>query len=271
VLPEGVEPELANKTREELLQEIASRNKATTEAQNRVDPIGALNQNFERFLTGTQPKPEVVEGWRNARSTVPSAPQNPADVAAWKRTMADKFLDDPVGAQQELMNQSLLPILSQVAENQALQSREMAMLSPETKDIFQRYSAEVEREVQGVSIQEKLQNPRVYQAAVERVKVRHMTELVGEQSKAMVDQLLADRLKELGLDPSILEKGGKAAQRPAAPSLAAPGGQRPPASVADRVSIRVTPVQKKMIEQKAAAYGVTPEAMAARMRERGEI
>lgn len=269
-LPEGIEPELAGKSREELLAEISSRTKAAQEAQTRVDPIGTLNQNFERFLGVNQPKQEVVEGWRTSRAPTQQIPQTVAEQEAWKRKMADKFLDDPVAAQQELMGQSLLPILSQVAENQAMQSREMAMLNPDTKDIFSRYSAEVEREVQGFTVQEKLQNPRVYQNAIERVKARHMSELVAEQSKANVDALLAERLKELGIDPSILGKGSTAPQRPAAPSLASPGGQRPP-NLSPRTTIRVNPAQMAQIKKRADALGVSPEAMVARMREKGEL
>jgi len=267
-IPEGVDPELAGKSREELLAEIGLRSRAAQEAQSKADPVGALNANFDRFLQSTQPKPVVVEGWKTVRPGV-QAPVTPADQEAYKRKMADRFLDDPVSAQQELMREQLGPLLAQFAENQAMQSRELAMLSPETKDIFSRYAGEVEQEVSLVSVQEKLQNPRVYQMAVERVKTRHMTELIGEQSKAQVDILLAERLKELGIDPAVL-KNAPGANRPAVGSLATPAGQRPPATGA-KTTIRLTPATKSAVEQFAKARGVSLETAAAHLRERGQI
>jgi len=267
-IPEGVDPELAGKSREELLKEIGMRSRAAQEAQSKADPVGALNENFNRFLQSTQPKPTVVEGWRTARPGV-QQPPSAVDQEAYKRKMADKFLDDPVAAQQELMTQQLGPLLTQFAENQAMQSRELAMLSPETKDIFARYSGEVEQEVANISVQEKLQNPRVYQMAVERIKTRHMTELIGEQSKAQVDQILQERLKELGLDPAIL-KNAPGANRPPAGSLASPVGQRPPAPVG-KTTIRLTPAAKAQVDQFARARGVSLETAAAHLRDRGLI
>jgi hypothetical protein len=269
VIPEGVPPDLASKSREELLAEIAARQRAAAQDASKVDPIGALTSQFGQFLQQSRPAEAPVEGWK-AQSVPSAVPTDPMALAEYRKKLNDKFLDDPVGAQQEVLNATLTPFLQQLAQNQALQSRELAMIHPETKDIFSRYGREVEQEVSMMPVQEKLQNPRVYQVAIERVKARHLSDLVAEQAKTQVDTLLAARLQELGLDPAILQGQKPAAAPTGQPTLANPVGNRP-VTPQSKTTIRLTPAQRVAVEREALAKGVSIEAVASRWRDLGKI
>jgi hypothetical protein len=261
-------PELAGKSVNELLAEIEKRDVAARELSTKVDPATNLANQFAQFLELQKPKVgPVAEGFRVKQ---PVQQANPEEFAKWSKTMAEKFLDDPTGATREVIGREVSPLLVTMAESLAMMSRENARLDPETKDVYAKYSAEIEADVAEIDAMTKLKNPRIYHAAVERARSRHFSELLTEQTTAQQEVIATAYLKSIGVDIATLKKGAPVASTPAASTLAAAGRSSAPTPTTKR-TINLNPQQRAAVNARALALGVTAEAAAARMRERGEI
>jgi len=265
--------DLANKTPAELAAEIARRDNEARELGARVDPTNALSAQFKEFLALQQPKAAPIpEGYKLKGS----APQqmDPVARAAHNKRLAERFLDDPAGATQEVLNAEMAPVMMQFAQNLALQSRELVRLDPDTKDIYRKYASEIEADVAEATVADKLSNPRIYHAAVERAKSRHFTELVDETTQSQQEAIAA---KYFGIDVEALRKLKDAPGAPVKPAaaasstLAGAAGNRPPVVATQRKTIAVNPQQRARIEQGARALGVTASEYATYLRERGEL
>ena len=269
----SVPPELAGKTPAELIAEIERREQEATALRQRVDPASTLAETMQAFMQSQRPaQAPIPEGFR-VKQTAPQ--MTPQDYEKWKKGLADKFLDDPTAATQEVVLREVTPLLGTLAESMASLSRDNARLSPETKDVYAKYAAEIEADVAEIEPLVKLRNPRVYQEAVERARARHFNELVSETTKAQQEAIASEYLKSLGLDiETVKASAGKAsavpASAPAASTLAKPGVQSAPAQTS-KTRISLSPQQRAAVEARAKATGMSLEATAAHMRARGLI
>jgi hypothetical protein len=266
----SVPAELAGKTQAELIAEIEKRDLQRKEAELRVDPATNLANQFAQFLETQKPKTQQIDGYK-VKSL---GPQQPVDMEKWKRSINEKFLDDPSAAAQEVIGREVSPLLLQMAESQAMLSRELVRLDPETKDVYARFAQEIEAEVSDMDAATKLRNPRIYHAAVERVRSRHFSELVSETTKAQQEAIATEYLKSLGIDMAELKARG-GASKPVAPvssTLATAGRMSAPAeSGAQKQRIVLNSQQRSAVEQFALARGVSVEAAATHLRAQGKI
>jgi len=262
---------LAGKSQAEIMAEVARLEAANRDLGAKVDPTTQLAQQFASFLDMQKPKAApIAEGYRLKQAAMPTDPQA---LERFNKRLAEKYLDDPAGATREVMNAEMAPVLMRLAENIAMQSRELVRLDPDTSDIYKKYAAEIENDVAEASAQDKLSNPRIYHSAVERARARHFNELVTETTTAQREAIATEYLKSLGLDLDVLKKqGARAAPASAASStLATPGGTRPGVPPGGKKTINVTPQQKAMLTERALALGVSVGELAASMRERGQL
>lgn len=269
-------PDLIGKTQAELLAEIQRRDVESAELKARVDPAQTLSETMKAFMQAQKPAPAAVpEGYRV--KPAPSANVDPDALARYNKQLTERFIDDPVAATREVATREMLPILTRLAENQAMQSRTLVRLDPDTKDIYAKYASEIEADVAEADALAKLNDPQIYQKAVERARARHFNELVSETTQAQQEVIAANYLKSLGLDlESVKASAGKAPSTPqparaAASTLARAGMMAPSASTATKARVVLTPAQRVKVESFARSRGVSAEAAAAHLRDKGEL
>lgn len=267
----AVPAELAGKSAAELIAEIEKRDVAARENAGKTDSAALLAGQFSAFLESQKPKAgPLQEGYRVKQPQ--QQPFNAAENEKWKKGLAEKFLDDPTAATQEVIGREVAPLLMSMAESQAMLSRELVRMDPETKDIYAKFAAEIEADVADVDAMTKLKNPRIYHVAVERARARHFSELVGESTAAQQEALAASYM---GVDVETLRKmkAQGSAGKPSAPAsstLASAGrASTPTPGVKSRISL--TPSQRSEVQAFANARGVSLEAAAAHLKSRGQI
>jgi len=263
-------PELAGKSQAELIAEIEKRDLAQREAAAKPDSSAMLANQFAAFLEAQKPKAgPVPDGYKVKQA--PQQPMDPVSMERWKKQLAEKFLDDPTAATQEVIGREVAPLLMSMAESQAMLSRELVRMDPETRDIYGKFAAEIEADVAEITPMDKLKNPKIYHAAVERARARHFTELVSESTSAQQEAIAAKYLKDtLGLDLAALKGGKVSSPQPASSTLASPGRASPgPAPAQAKQRITLTAAQRVSVQQFADSRGVSMEAAAAHMKSKG--
>lgn len=152
-------------------------------------------------------------------------PQQPQETPEQRKQRLQRlYIEDPVKASEEMNRENSMAMVQMMINGYEKLSKETIMVDPAAKATYQKYSQEVEDEVQRMPPMEKAQNPRIYQTALERVKARHTEDILAEQIQAGVKAAL----QQMGLDPdkptTPVARGG-----PTVPSMATrPGGQTPP-------------------------------------------
>lgn len=272
---ESVPEALRGLSRDELIAKLNEQQSAI-EASAKPDPIAHLGEQFSALAQALKPAaPAPVDGYK-VRNATPPAPMSADEIEKLTKRLNEEFIDNPAAAARKVVAQEFGPMLVVLAENSAQQSRENVLLNAELSPIYKRYASEIEAEIAELDPLTKLKNPRVYQAAVDRAKARHFTELSAEMSQAQQEEMAA---KYLGIDIEALKAlkgqvgagGAKPGAKPASATLARAGAAAAPSSASAKKVIRVSAEQRAMIAQRARALGVTPEALAASMHERGEI
>ena len=166
-----------------------------------------------------------------------------------KQRLQRMYIEDPVKAAEEINRERDIQMVQMMITGYQQLSKEVVMADPTAKATYQRYSAEVEEEVQRMPPVEKAQNPRIYQTALERVKARHTEDLVAEQIQAGVKAAL----QAMGFDPDKPVPTAPARGGPTVPSMATrPGGQTP-------AKPRTTTVIPKHIADEAERQGLSPK------------
>ncbi|HSW65333.1 MAG TPA: hypothetical protein VLH56_18800 [Dissulfurispiraceae bacterium] len=247
--------EYKGKSREEILAELQAQRAALQAAQSSHEPVTALKDTLTQFLQAQQPKKEPqTRGY----AVPPVAP--PMDQAALEKRLNDTFMENPYRGLDEGFNVKVAPLLQVMAQNQAQISRELVLTNADTRKVYDRYGEEVEQIVAAMTLQDKLQNPRVYQAAVEQVKARHMDSFQAEALEQLLEQKKQEWMKELGVE------SGKPAQAVKPAPYAAPQTAARPAAAAKKV-VQIP----KWVEDKGNKIGVDPKQLYQIYRERGLV
>lgn len=221
--PESPISDVRGKSREELLEVLAAERAKLKAASDASQPVSALQQTMAQMLEGLKPpKQEVQLGYR----AVPQQAPRMSD-AEFETYVNNLMLENPHKAQQEMMARSMEPILQTFASNQAQLSRELVLTNPATKAVYDKYGSEVEQVVAQTPVQTRLTNPRVYQEAIDTVKARHMEEYMAEGMEAKLAQMLEERLKSLGIDPTKTSQPAAYATPPATAARPASTAKRP--------------------------------------------
>ena len=238
-------PELSGKTKEDLFGQLKTLQEELNAAKAANDPVRALGTSLQEALRSREPQyvpqPQAM------------APQESPEQ---RRTRLNAlWLEDPVKASEEMAKEQLRPLVDMMLSSTTALSKDLALSDPGQKTIYDRYTDEVEREVSSMNPVEKAQNPRVYQAAIQRVRARHTDDLVSN----MVEEAVQKRLRELGIDPT---KGQK-------PAVFSPAGQ--PRTAQKPTQGRQTVVIPRWVVQEADRQGLDPKFYYQHLKENGRL
>ena len=237
--------EYRGKSREDILAELQAQRAALQAAQTSHEPVTALKDTLAQFLQAQQPKKEP-----QTRGYAVSPVQAPIDPAQFEKRLNDAFLENPSRGFDEGFNAKVAPLLQVMAQNQAQVSRELVLTNADTRKVYDRYGEEIEQLVASMSLQDKLQNPRVYQTAVEQIKARHMDTFQSEALETLLEQKKQEWLAEIQ------------AQQPASPqkattAYAAPASAARPAAQTPKRVVQIP----RWVEEKGKAIGVAPAVL----------
>jgi len=222
---------------------------------------------LESKLDFSQLGKAIGENLRPAVQPAPYQPPVPQETPeARKVKLNQRFIEDPIAAQEEANKENNLAIVQLLVNQGQTLSRELILTDPSTKTLYGKYRDEVEQEVARMPILEKAQKPRIYQTALDRVRSRHSEDEIKDQIKEGV----AAALKELGIDPERLPKSANGQSRVSGgpqPRVAVPNVQgRQGASVGARPT-----VIPKAVEDEANRAGVDPVFYYHHLKEQGRI
>lgn len=236
-------PELAGKTKQDLFGQLKSLQEELNSAKAANDPVRALGTSLQEALRSREPPVQQV-------------PQAPMESPEQRRSRLNAlWLEDPVKASEEMAKEQLRPLVDMMLSSTTALSKDLALSDPGQKTIYDRYTDEVEREVSVMNPVEKAQNPRVYQAAIQRVRARHTDDLVS----TMVEEAVQKKLKELGIDPAKMTK----------PAVYSPAGQ--PRTAQKPSNSRPTVVIPRWVVQEADRQGLDPKFYYQHLKENGRL
>lgn len=138
---------------------------------------------------------------------------------------------------QELVKRTVGPAFGAMGQSNVELSREVVQTSPKYSTIWDRYSKEIEEEVQQTPMENRPFIPNIYQKAAEKVRARHLDELQSEKLEELVEKRVMEELEKRGL--------GKKKESPP-PNFSESGGNFPSRRGKDREKVRfsLTPAQK---------------------------
>lgn len=234
-------------TKDDLERQLLEMNERIKAAEEGVNPVKQFGKQLEQVVqrVGTvYPQQQV------------SQPQETAEQRIQR--LNNMWMENPAKAYEEQSREQLRPVLDIMFSTQAALSRDLALMDPNQKPIYDKYRDEVEQEVTRIPPQERIQEPRVYQTAIQRVKARHSDEL----TQSAIEEAVNKRLQELGIDPA------KAAKR-AKPAVYSPAGQQ--RSQGGGLGGPRTEVIPKWVQVEAAKIGLSAEFLYQHLKEKGEL
>lgn len=129
----------------------------------------------------------------------------------------EKFAEDPYKAMNEFYATKLGPEVQRLMSNNVNISKEFINLDPSRASTYQKYAKEIDAEVAGMPMKDRVTNTNVYKEAHDKVVARHL------------DDVIAEKVNE------ALEARGEGAQAPQ------PQPQQPPRSPYDEPNVRKQP------------------------------
>jgi len=267
----AVQPELAGKSREDILAELRKAQDEVTAERAKADPVVALTETLNKVLRPEPQRGPVQPGYLTpaGQAQQPLNPYATETPEQRKQRINDHWLSDPDGAAREAVNEAQAQLALSVAQNQAQVSREMLLTNPETKKYYDRYAEEVEAGIAKMTPLERFQNPRMYQTILEQVKSRHTDDIVQESLQAKIDEAVNAKLAALGYAPAAATAvtqapGYPATARAPIPTGAGGTGQRPPQA-------RTTVVIPTWIVDQADRQGSDPKFLYQYYKSQGRI
>lgn len=195
------EPDLTGgKSAADLLAELKSRDEEMAKLRAQADQTAALQAAFGSV--GDRLEKAV------ARPQVPSQLQAPVQAPgesddAFAERMRIKLLENPVQAMLETFGRYYSPVLQRQAQANTMTSKQLLMLDPEKRDLYNRYREEIDAAAQSPAL---MGSPTAYQEAADRVAANHVNDLVEMRVQKAVEEALA----KAGLGGT----GGKVPPRP---------------------------------------------------------
>lgn len=237
---------LKGKSRDEILQALLEERKKLA-GEPKPEPVSELTNTMREMLSKLAPPKQEVQPGYSLTPQTPLSREAQLPEQEFSKYIANLMLEDPVRAQQLVMERQMAPLLTTVASSQAQLSRELALSNPAYKKVYDKYSNEVEQMVAAVPVQTRLQNPKIYHQAIELVKARHVDEVVNEELESKLQSMLEEKLKEYGISP------GAKSQQPSQ-------GYVPPATAARPASEgqKRTVVVPKWVADEAKIKGLDP-------------
>lgn len=233
------------------------------------DPLGGLSkeqisQQLKDLQSRLQSEQQLRETFTKMQApqvvvqapSVQSVPQNTETVEQKRQRINQKFLENPAEAMEELQKDALNPMLGIIIKNQEDFSKEILLKDANEKPFYDKYQQEVDAEVKAMQPAEKIQNPKVYQTALDRVKSRHQSEILS----SMVDTEVRKTLEKLGIDPNKLNGQPAVTSLAGKPSTVNPNGSAKPKTVVPR-----------WVAEQAERQGVSPGIMYELLKSKGQV
>jgi len=248
------EPQMDD-AQKKLMDELKQKQAELEAAKQQNDPVAAMSKGIEAL--GQRLAPQQAPDVR-----LPGPGQ--LDVKKLREDVNAKFYDDPFATITELMQIVQQGNGTQQANTNLMYSKRLLQVDPSTRDLYKRFENEVEVEVSRMSIQERMNNPAVYDEALTRVKARHMEELMDERVKAEIAKLQQpangqQQQQKQTRPATYAEQGGARPSIGSGPSIGA-GGER---------TIKITSAKKAEIEAYAEAHFIPVNAAARLFENRG--
>ena len=229
---EPVDP-LGGKKAEDLLVEIKAKEEQMLALKAQADQTAALTGAFGAFGDKLE---KTLKQQQAPVSPMPT--REPGEsIEAFRERVKSDFLLDPVKASTEIIEKFYRPAMDALARATMAQSKELVMLHPEKRAVYDKYSQEVESLA---TRPDMLGNPRAYQEAIERVQASHVEELLEDRVAKLVEQRVSEALAKQGVGtaPTQAAPAPRGAYVENAPAKSvAPGGT-------SRGVVRMTAKQK---------------------------
>jgi hypothetical protein len=244
---------LKGKSKDEILQALIEERKklAESQASASTEPVSALTQTMKELLGKVTPQQQPVQPGYTRLPQQPMSPEMQMSEKEFSEYISNMMIENPLKAQQLVLERQMAPLLNTFATSQAQLSRELALSSPTNKRIYDKYANEVEELVAATPVATRLQNPKIYHQAIEIVKARHVDEVVNEELEARVQALLDDKLKAMGLQP---QGGTQQSVQQAQPAYVPPQTATRPASEGQKKTL----VVPKWVADEADKRGLDP-------------
>jgi len=181
VIDEGA-PVQEGPSREELLAKFEQTQKELAELK-----IAQSTQNRFDELNSTIHK--IVERPINVQA--PPPPQSEESDADFKERLQRQLLDDPAAALNDWGIRFMGKGLNTIIAGQEKLSRKLALSDPDNKKLYDKYSSEIEAEIQRIPVQDRVSDPDVYGRAFSAVRGRHLEDVIAERVQAELDKALA--------------------------------------------------------------------------------
>lgn len=163
---------------------------------------------------------EKVGSAVNRPANVPPNPGVVSDEEYAKRFEEGIFTRDKGFATfREAVQREVTPVIQNLQAMTVQQSKRLLELDPEKGTYFKKFSGEIENVVQNLPPAQRIM-PGVYDWAYDKVMAAKAPEIAKEQADALVlskvDELVNQKLKELGIDPTSPRRpsGPPSARRP---------------------------------------------------------
>lgn len=177
---------------EELQSKFDELQKEKEALKQQADSVAALQKSFESFGKSFN-KP--VES-----QSQPTYQQPAFDPKALDEQIMNDLYTKPTNAFDAYFNQKMAPIFQEVLVKQASLSENMLKYDPDKRDVYVKYKEEIDSELKRVSPYEKVNNPNYASDVFDKVKARHLDDLLEER----VNKLVEERLK--GVQTTATEK-----------------------------------------------------------------
>lgn len=161
------------------------------ELKVKADQVSALSKSFETF----------GKSFKKDEAPPPQAPYQPYDSKALDEAIMNDMYTTPSKSFDVYFEKKLAPIFQEFAGKQASLNEALLKYDPEKKEMYGRYKEEVESELRKVPIYEKLNNPNYANDVFDKVKARHLDEIIAER----IEKAVEERIKSTS-EPQKVQK-----------------------------------------------------------------
>jgi hypothetical protein len=211
----GMPPNTDNIHPDDIRKKLADLEAQNTVLKAQADQTAALSKSFGDY--GQQ----VQKAIERQPQPAPSQPAPGEDWNAFMTRINTQFFEKPAETIQEVLTRyDNLKSSQQVNQSMVVAKRFLA-LDPEAKPIYDKYRDEVDREMSTIDPQVKLSDPTFYRDAIDRVKSRHLDDLIAEKVAEALAKVQQPAPTSQPRSPTYAETGGVSRAVPQGQSSAA--------------------------------------------------
>jgi hypothetical protein len=147
--------------------------------KQQADSVAALQKSFEGFGKSFNKVPEPP---------VPTYNPPAYDPKALDESIMNDLYTKPTQAFDAYFNQKMAPIIQEVLVKQASLNENMLKYDPDKRETYSKYKEEIDGEMKRISPYEKVNNPNYAMDVFDKVRARHMDEILEERIQKAVEE-----------------------------------------------------------------------------------